>query len=859
MTSQLLWQRWDEADRLLAAALDLPSARRAAYVRAELSGDPVFCDLVLRLVERLETDSDRASFPPEALVAAAFDAGSGDDDPDDLPPTTEIGRYTILKRHRRGGMATVYEAERRDGVYEQRVALKVLRRGLDTEDLVARFRAERQILSSLTHPNIARLLDGGSTADGRPYLVMEFVDGDTITAWADSRRLDLKARLELFLSVADAVHAAHKQLVVHRDIKPSNVLVDLEGRVRLLDFGIAKLLGDDSEHTLVGARALTPEYASPEQLSGDPVTTATDVFQLGLLLRELLTGIRPRADDAGAALAPVHLPRIVSRDVAGAPGAEHRARNRGTTPAKLSRLLSGDLDIIVGKSLRPEPEERYPSANELAADIRRHQRGQPILAHPESAAYRAQKFIRRHKTAVVATTAAVLLLIAYAVTVTVQRQQIALTSQRAEREARTAEQVTEFLTGLFRSSDPRVALADTVTVLGVLDEGAKRIRTELQGQPAVRAALLLAMGRAYSGLGRYERADTLLLESLHLYESESGEGSARVADVLRALGNSARAERDFVKADSLYTREYGLRSVSGADDTVMARTLQNLSYTQREIGTPDSALLLVERAVHLWRASGDTNSASFVDALGSLAFVLRGLDSLDAAETVYREVLARQTALLGSDNQVVAVTRNNLGYLLRLKGDFTEAERQYREAVRIASARFGDGHPNTMMFKSNLAGTLLLQGRIDEVAAIGRERIAAAEAQWPDGHWRVGNAYSALGSVFVRFGRPAEGIAPLRKAIESYTSTIGPDHTWTSLAQTWLGTALLLTGRASEGNVMLRRKLSQLSEPDRSLAQQDVRDSLDRVAQVLDDNRHPELAAAFRKLLEESAAPSSGS
>jgi serine/threonine-protein kinase len=289
----LLWERWDDVDRLLAEALDHAAPERVEYVRRAAKGDDALRDLVLRLLDRLDSDTGRVTSPSDPVVLGAFAAGEGGRDTGAMAPGTDVDRYRIIRHLGRGGMATVYEAERSDGTYEQRVALKVLRRGLDTDDLIRRFLVERQILSSLTHPNIARLLDGGSTADGRPYLVLELVEGKPITTWADAHRLSVRARLRLFLEVADAVQSAHRQLVVHRDIKPSNILVGADGRVKLLDFGIAKLLEADDGQTDVGSRPLTPTYASPEQLEGGRITTATDVYQLGLLLRELLTGVRP--------------------------------------------------------------------------------------------------------------------------------------------------------------------------------------------------------------------------------------------------------------------------------------------------------------------------------------------------------------------------------------------------------------------------------------------------------------------------------------------------------------------------------------------------------------------------------------
>jgi serine/threonine-protein kinase len=351
---------------------------------------------VLRLLTRLAGGHPDFG-PSEDVVLAAFAGDRPGGGGDDLPEGTEVGRYRIVRRVGRGGMATVYEAERADGAYEQQVALKVLRRGLDTEDLVRRFLTERQILSSLSHPNIARLLDGGSTAAGRPFLVMELVPGEPITSWADRHRLDVDARLRLFLSVAEAVHAAHRQLVVHRDIKPSNILVDADGRVKLLDFGIAKLLDTESEHTDAGAtRPLTPDYASPEQLGGGRITTATDVYQLGLLLRELLTGVRPLATETQPGEPPIRPSRAAALPAQSGRSPSERAALREATPARLARRLRGDLDVIVGKALRPEPGERYASADVLGSDVRRHLEGRPISAYPESPLYRARKFITRH-------------------------------------------------------------------------------------------------------------------------------------------------------------------------------------------------------------------------------------------------------------------------------------------------------------------------------------------------------------------------------------------------------------------------------------------------------------------------------
>ncbi|MHB1327561.1 MAG: serine/threonine-protein kinase, partial [Gemmatimonadales bacterium] len=327
---ELLWQRWDEVDGVLDRLLDLSAEERRRELAQLERADPALHELVVRLLVRVDDDGSRVSGPSEGAILGAF--GKAERDEPDLEVGTMIGRYCLGARRGRGGMATVYEATRSDGVYQQRVALKVMRRGLDSDDLVRRFLAERQILSSFSHPNIARLLDGGSLPDGRPFLVMELVEGRPITAYADERRLDISARLDLFVGAAGAVHAAHRQLVVHRDLKPSNILVDDEGRVKLLDFGVAKLLDGDPAATDAGARLLTPDYASPEQIRGEAVTTATDVYQLGLLLRELLTGLPPSAGDTGPGVVPIAPSRIAGLPVTGRPDAAVRAAARRTTP-----------------------------------------------------------------------------------------------------------------------------------------------------------------------------------------------------------------------------------------------------------------------------------------------------------------------------------------------------------------------------------------------------------------------------------------------------------------------------------------------------------------------------------------------
>ncbi|MGH2609391.1 MAG: serine/threonine-protein kinase, partial [Tepidiformaceae bacterium] len=495
---------------LFSQALEREPAERASFLALLRSQEPKLADEVESLLAAdLEVDSFLER-PPGDVLAVLEKLQPG------LKPGDRIDRYAILRLLGRGGMGRVYLAERADAQYEKQVAIKVVPPGLDTEEILKRFRRERQILANLEHPNIASLLDGGTTSDGRPYLVLEYVEGEPIHRYCDRGRVPIDGRLRLFRTVCAAVQYAHQNLVVHRDLKPSNILVTAAGVPKLLDFGIAKILesGDDSGSTTAtrtGLRPMSPEYASPEQVRGGAITTATDVYSLGLVLYELLTGRRAQALES---LSLAELERAVlereperpsiavgrsqahARSAARAT-AEAVAAARASSPEGLRRKLIGDLDTIVMNALQKEAERRYTSVEALSQDIQRHLDGFPVRAHPETLSYRTAKFVRRHTVGVAAGALLTLTLAAGMTGILWQARRAAQERDRARTEAQKAETIAGFLTDLFRASDPNAALGDTVSVQFILERGHSRISTTLKDQPEVRATMLTVLGSVY--------------------------------------------------------------------------------------------------------------------------------------------------------------------------------------------------------------------------------------------------------------------------------------------------------------------------------------------------------------------------
>ncbi|MGH7701169.1 MAG: tetratricopeptide repeat protein [Gemmatimonadales bacterium] len=768
--------RWQRVAELFETAASLPPEQRAAYLDAASGGDPG----LRREVEALLAAEGLASDVLKRAVAeAAREAAAG------LPAAPSlagrrIGPYELRRELGHGGMGAVYLAVRADDAYRKTVAIKLIRHGAEDPDTLHRFLAERQILATLDHPHIARLHDGGATEDGLPYVVMEHVEGEPLHTYCDQRRVGVTARLELFLKVCDAVQYAHRNLVVHRDLKPGNILVTAEGTPKLLDFGIAKLLEPPgaTPATRTAVRLMTPEYASPEQVRGEPITTATDVYSLGVVLYELLTGQRPYQV---AREAPGALERAICEQDPGRPSAvvghaaEPVARARGLRPERLRRALAGDLDNIVLKALRKEPERRYASVEQLAADVRHHLEGRPVSARRDTFRYRAGKFVRRNAAGVGATLTTVAVVAGLTLSYTLR---LARERDRVRIEAAKAAEVSSFLMELFEVSDPGHARGRDVTARELLDRGAGRIERQLAGEPAVRATMMRVIGAVYQRLGLYEEAGPLLEGALALADSADGDPLARAA-ALHEFGGLKLAKGDFAAADSLLTVALTLRRARPPFPSVeLVGTLNDLGLTAQRRGQLPRADTLLSEAVGEARRlpTGEGN----VEALGSALTLLGRLRQRQGryteSDTLLREALERRRTELGEDHPSVGDALDALAETLRLDGRLEESEAMFREALAHGRRVLGNDHPTVTSRMGNLAIALDNQVKYPEALALKREVLVRSRTQLGPTHPFVAQTLNNLAATHSSMGNLAAASRLYREALAIHRGNYGAEH-----------------------------------------------------------------------------------
>lgn len=792
--------RWVRASAHLDHVLDLPPAERAAYVAALGDNEPDTAADLEALLERHRRLSAEGFLDAPPEVASREPALAG----------LTLGSYMLESRLGQGGMGSVWLASRSDGHFVGRAAVKLLNAALIGRGGEGRFRREGTILARLAHPHIARLIDAGVSETGQPYLVLEFIDGRHIDTYCDQRRLTIEARIRLFLDVLSAVAHAHKNLIVHRDIKPPNVLVDGSGQVKLLDFSIAKLIEDDetSRLTQEAGPAMTPRYAAPEQLTGGVVTTATDVYALGVLLYELLSGQHPvgRTPTGPSAFVralaerePVRLSAAL--DAAGPPDALAAvAAARSTTPERLARALGGDLETILGKALKKEPAERYGSVVEFADDLRRYLTHQPIAARPDAFGYRAAKFVRRHRKSVGATVAATLIVGALVGFYTVR---LAQERDRARVQAEKASRASALLASVLTSADPFRDRAGQ-TVRDLLDTGAERIARELGDQPELQAELFTAIGRTYARLGIHDRALPMLEDALAKGRQAFGPEHLRVAQSLNDLGVLHRSLGSPAAAEPLLVESLGMRRrLLGSDHNDVAITLVELARVLRERGrTADAEPLAREALAIRTRVLGDEHRET-ATSKNELARLLWDRGDLDEAERLFRENLSTTERVLGPRHPNVSGAKTSLALLLVARGDAGTGERLLREALDIDRAVFGDAHWEIGFALSNLSAAVEARGRLAETERLIVQAMDLARPQLGADHPGVVSMAVNLARVRLARGRAA-GVEPLVRHALDVRRRLYAEGDWRiAQAEGLLGAALLAEGRDEEAETLM--------------------------------------------------------
>jgi len=845
--------QWQRVDAIFSEALDLAMDERAEFVRSRCGGDSELSERVFALL-RASDDEDFLIQAEDvsALESVLAEAGLQADGPANIEDPllgTTLDAYHIVRAIGHGGMGSVYLGERLEG-FEQRVAIKTLRRGIDTDEVVERFLAERQILAQLEHPNIARLFDGGVTPDGRPYFVMEFVQGQKVTDHADEKRLRVRERLQLLKTIAGALQHAHQHLVIHRDLKPSNVLVTDAGVVKLLDFGVARIVGserrDGSLRTSTGFRAFTPEYAAPEQIARGHVTTAADVYQLGALAYELLSGARPfSADLTGTALeAEIRDvdPEPPSEAVTRAP--EDAAQNRGLPSARaLSEELTGDLEVIIGKSLAKEPARRYASVEAFAADLDRFIEGHPIAARPATLGYRLGRFNRRNRWFLPASVAAAAAFGLYVESSVRHNRELTAERNVAQAEAERAAVVTDFVTDLLSSANPWAGgQRGGLTVLEALEVGTQRVELEFAGQPRLQARLLATIGASYYGLSHPEEAEAAQRRAVELWDDVPGgklEAIAARSALGRTLSSTLGADTALGVLEPLISE---LEPPEGdRERLLLAELFGHLARVQRDVSNFDSTFALFGRAQETLATLDVPNPVAQSAILREHARALGVADRPDEGYVLATQAVALLEQALPSDHMELAAARRQLGSALsqpggdrqaeaveqldlalavfeqRLEPDdptildarfdkayafmnmdrLVEAEAEYRALLPLYESRDLDsrGHASALQ---NLAATLKRLGRLDEAVQVSMQAHELFERTLGV-HYLTAYPLLTMAEVELNRGRPAEGRTFASEAYEILIQTLPAGHASTWVARCRRGRGRWATGMREEG------------------------------------------------------------
>lgn len=791
---------WDRVEKILDKALQLPVRKRQQYIEYECGSNAALREEVTMLMDSI-TESEGWLDNPSDYKQAFFDEISEDVERMEAAGSLvgkQVGAYRIREEIGVGGMGSVYLAERADGAFEHRVAIKVIRHGRTTPTNIQRFERERNILAGLNHPGIARLYDGGVTEKGFPYLIMEYVDGQPIDEFCRGAHCTVEKRVQLFMQALQAVRHAHENMIIHRDLKPANMLVTREGKVKILDFGISKILEEDEDDgpdlTLTHARLLTPRYAAPEQILQQPVTTATDLYALGVVFYKLISGAYPFDIDE----LPLHrAEQVILNQEPVAPSRQVEAgaaKERKSAQKRLKKKLKGDLDAISLKALRKEPEKRYRTADGFLHDLSDYRAGRPVGARGESFGYLFKKYTARHKTNIAVAAGVVLMLIGITAYYTRQLKQ---ESKQARLEAEKARQVSDFLTSLFKANDPELARGHEITAEDLLDRGAEKI-DNLQNLSA-KAHLLIEIGKAYSELGSRPEALPILDKAIALNRKLYGERSPELAEAIYEKAGARASDNYHDFALPLYKKAVNIWEMRPAESRErLAQAYLDMATSYQKLDKVDSAKIMIDKTLNM-KESGTLDRKYVEDARIHMASVLRKEKEYDKAEKIYLDVIDKELQEQ-PDSLLLSDLYNHLAWTYIEQKKHKEAIPYLEKDLVINEKLRGKGHTLTLRARNDLAGTLGVLGDHKREEALIKKNIDYAIEEYGANHMQACQSTMVYSQVLMHNHHYAKAEPTLKKALGICERAMGKDHVWVYFAGNILAADLYMQGKEEEAD-----------------------------------------------------------
>ncbi|MEJ2613786.1 MAG: serine/threonine-protein kinase [Ignavibacteriaceae bacterium] len=813
---------WDKLKALFQKAIELSPEERKPFLEEQCRDNP-------ELRKEIEALISAQGKSGGLLDITSIQSGEQDspNDSSGLFVGMTIGKYKVEKKIGDGGMSVVYSAVRADEHFTRRVAIKFIKRGMDTEDIIKRFKIEQQTLAALNHPNIARIIDGGTTANGLPYFVMELIEGEPVDKYCMKEKLSITDKLKLFQNVCSAVQYAHQNLVIHRDIKPGNIFVTSDGTPKLLDFGIAKLLNSSEGQTNLtrtGFRVMTLEYASPEQLKGVQITTSTDIYSLGVVLYELLTGSFPYKFNNTL---PYEVERVICTTEPEKPSTAvrktiekfHKGKNNillssgfeNKNYKKVRRRLAGDIDNIVLKAMQKEPYRRYSSVEQFSEDINRHLTGLPIIARRNSIGYRSKKFYERHRVGVTASVIILLLIIAGAVGIVYQSKVAADERDKAQIEAVKVEKINSFLQDMLSSADPYEKGKD-VKVVEILDNASKKIDSTLKGQPEIEAELRTTIGRTYEDLGIYKKAETQYKKAFKIRKSLFGINNEKTANSLQNMASITFDEGDFEKAKVLFEKSINiLKEFPNSESSSLAEALNQYGMINVQLGKYDKGIKYFKESYAIYSRKGNQtyNTISLVNNI-AWAFDYKG--ELDSAEAMFRKVLSVGNKLTGNKALLIAHATNNLASILHEKGDYKEAIELYRKSLSIREKVLGEKNPEVALAICNLAEELYYVKQYSESLVKVKKAFQIWKETLPAGHPYFDKIYLLLGRISNEKDEPGKAEQYLQKALKIEYNKLTGHKYYIAETKCELGKSFFLQGRYNKAKSLLLENFSVLKK-----------------------------------------------